>query len=453
MTTDSGELALPVEAAMLGTFKLRADFIGVLSFVEPDLFVLVRLADPDASAPDFEKMSLSDLSSSPGVSPQIVSIFRAASERSLAQRFADEVDSAIDSALDRASACLLNAFAVDDGQVGWSVDLNVDLVGVLSSAQAILALIHAGRRDYRIEQATTCLEQAQNRDGGWQVKYSLTGKPNGLSITESTCFSLWALLEAGRPVDGSAIAGGAGWLLSTQGLSGGWPTSNLTRESRVIPTALAVQVLARLGFHQAAAQGVKWLRAAQTVSGGWGYLPANGTPEGEPDVAPTAHAVISLLTATVPQDDKAVLRACAYLRETFHRATDAMPWQSSIATPAVDTRSTLPYRHFATPWAVSALLLAGADLSEPLVQSALSRLLQAQQADGVWREPTFANEPHLWAVHDAVYALKNAKSLASLGQAAVRHHHRQAEAATKTALCWLTRTRDFDTRHRERQSP
>src|SRR2546423_12477479 len=86
--------------------------------------------------------------------------------------------------------------SIEDDDRGWSQYLDGSAVGALSTAQGLLAHVHAGDRGSVIEDAARTLEAIQNPDGGWQVRRALVGGPSEKSITESTCYCLWALSEA-----------------------------------------------------------------------------------------------------------------------------------------------------------------------------------------------------------------------------------------------------------------
>jgi prenyltransferase beta subunit len=341
--------------------------------------------------------------------PALVRVFR----EGAAQQFKSTVGGAVQRALAKSVEYLGENFTVESGRCGWSQFFEHDTVGILSSAQGLLALAHANAGSSRyIESTAECLEAAQNNDGGWQVKHSLECEPNDISITESTCYCIWALRTAGRSIDSFAVSSGASWLMETQRESGGWGASERTKEANVLSTAFAVRVLSELGNETKTAKGVQWLRSMQCVDGGWGFHSAARKPDSSP--APTAHAVISLLAAGAPPDDPAIVDACAYLRAKFNDKDDQGPWQSTIFQTLVDpgTNSRLVFQNYATPWALIALVRAGASLSDDLyVQRGVDLLLDQQGDDGAWLcNGAYPRERTVWAAHDAVYALQTAVS-------------------------------------------
>jgi len=73
----------------------------------------------------------------------------------------------------------------------------------------------------------------QNKDGGWSYR------PGGASWTEPTCYSMLALLAAGRPLEDENVRRAAGWLSSRQTADGGWsPQAGVTESTWV--TALVL---------------------------------------------------------------------------------------------------------------------------------------------------------------------------------------------------------------------
>ncbi len=247
------------------------------------------------------------------------------------------------------------------------------------------------------------------------MKHSLRGEPTQISITESTCYCLWALVESGRTEEECiAVSSGAAWLLNTQRRSGGWGVSERSAEAQVIATAFAVRMLARLGNRGAVERGVCWLRESQREDGSWPLdrVVAPSEPDLSPP-APTAHAIIALSAAGVPPTDNAVIQGAAYLRRRFN-ARAAEPWPSALSDTLVDpqTDSRLLFRHYTTPWALVALSLAGAGLSDPLIQLGVRQLLAQQMPSGAWRcSATVPSSPTVWAAHDTVFALKTVVSI------------------------------------------
>jgi hypothetical protein len=306
---------------------------------------------------------------------------------------------------------LENHLSIEDGRYGWNLHMDGTSLGVLSTAEGVLAHVHAGENGEFVDRPVEALEALQNPDGGWQVRRSLAGAQSDLSITESTCAALWALHAVGRSASDRSVAQGLEWLEALQRRDGGWPSVAAVTGERppaplVFPTTCAVRVLARFGRADLAAKGVAWLRAAQQDDGGWGRTSAEGAPQtSEP--AYTAYAVVALLTAGLAASDPAVERGCAYLRRRFRPDHDE-PWESTADTSLINpaTSARLNFSHFGTPWALAALSMAGADLSDPIVLAGTDRLLKLQDPDGSWRCALIPGMRVIWATHDALYALR-----------------------------------------------
>jgi hypothetical protein len=440
----TNQLGPRIEVAARLAFGLMVTYVGVLSFEvssnAADMYALVSAREPGIWPLGTTWLTLPGLIEA-GADPALVRLFQTAAHRTSAEQFAITIGGSVQRALANSVDYLEERFTVEDGRAGWSQYLSNDAVGVLSSAQGLLALAHANVRSRYIDPTATCLEDAQNADGGWQVMHSILGEPTGISITESTCYCMWALLEAGHTEDSPAIASGASWLMSTQRRSGGWGVSEESEEAQVIATAFAVRILARLGNRQAVARGVDWLRSTQRPDGGWAFQRAK---ESEPDLsppAPTAHAVITLLAAGVPRTDRAIIEGCAYLRRRFDPAA-AEPWPSSLSDTLVNphTNSRLIFRHYTTPWALVALSKAGADLSDPILQRGISKLLALQMDNGGWRcGTTYPTMQTVWGAHDAVYALKTVVSIGTENMAsmALRGHAVEQIAVLEAVISHL----------------
>ncbi|MGI5207206.1 hypothetical protein ACQEU6_37220 [Spirillospora sp. CA-108201] len=326
-----------------------------------------------------------------------------------ASEVARELPLRVREAVDRSLLYLENHRSIEDGRWGWNLYMDGHSLGLLSTAEGILAHVHAGVTGDQLSKPVQSLEGMQNSDGGWQVRKSLVGAHSDQSLTESTCAVLWALHGIGRSDSDPVVAAGLSWLESLQ-RDGGWPSAlpadGAAPDLQVFPTTCAVRVLARYGRSDAA-KGVAWLRAAQHEDGGWGAFPAGAGRTQSSSAAYTAYTLVALLTAGVAASDPAVRRAVAYLRGAFDPAKDE-PWEGTAHTSLIDPRTSarLDFRHFATPWALVALAMAGADLRDPIVLVGTDRLLKLQDPDGAWRCALTPGSRVMWATHDALYALR-----------------------------------------------
>ncbi|HEX6520008.1 MAG TPA: prenyltransferase/squalene oxidase repeat-containing protein [Streptosporangiaceae bacterium] len=298
--------------------------------------------------------------------------------------------------------------SIEERRTGWNLYLDGSSVGLLSTAEGILAHLHGGINRDIVPEAVATLIAMQNPDGGWRIRSSLVGAHSDASITESTCECLWALHEAGRSDTEQSVRDGIAWLESQQRADGGWASSGTGAESLVFPTTTAVRALAKFRRTDAVAKGIAWLRRAQHADGGWGPR----IPEIEPNVASsaayTAYAVVALAAGHIAEDDRALVAGCEFLRTTFNPAARE-PWEPIAFTSVVDnvTHARMDYRHFTTPWAIAALCQAGSDLAHSVVFKATLRLLELQKANGTWNCGLNApSDTTMWTIHDAIFGLR-----------------------------------------------
>jgi hypothetical protein len=463
-SSDGATLGELVEAAMRQDLGVSASYIGLLAFRDTrlsyELVVLATLKGPlaDGQLPgNFRMLPPHELLNA-GLPSNLVDYFATARElcvaerhtagRELAEQHAADLGVAIQRARDRSLTFLAQHLAIENGCRGWAQYFDSQTIGLLSTAQGLLAYVHAGQRDDVVDDAAATIERMQNPDGGWQVRRALVGHESPVSITESTCYCLWALLEAGRRLEQPVVRYGLAWLEQAQQPDGGWPPAMDQGEAQVSTTAAAIRILARCDRPVAVERGAAWLRAAQRRDGGWGPK----APSGYSSPAYTAHAVLALLASGTTPTQAPVQRGCEYLRTTFHPERDE-PWRSISANTVVDDRtaSRLEFRHFATPWALAALSAAGRDLTDPTILLGTLRLLQLQEATGAWHcELTAADTFALWAVHDALFAL-GAIVQASIGSLAplvrTRYREREREVLDKALGQLLTERPLTRTRH------
>ncbi|GAB3425471.1 prenyltransferase/squalene oxidase repeat-containing protein [Flindersiella endophytica] len=402
----SDSFSRSLEACVDARLGLSITYLGLLDFrVDgPGLEVVVvatvseRAAFPDAMALTIEEVEMY------AMPVDGAEYLEAAYEWAIAAG-AIRLGQTVQDAFGRSLDYLGRGMVSEDGIHGWNQYRDDDGLGVLSTAQGLLCYVYAHRNGVSHLVAET-LTRFQNEDGGWQVRRALEGGSSQISVTESTCFCLRALHEAGRSEADPAIAAGIDWLEASQDASGGWRSSARSGEPCVSATSAAVQVLVEYGGTRAVAKAVAWLKRAQCDNGGWARETASSSDMATP--AYTAHAIVALLAAGVPKDDGVIVRGCDYLIGAFDRSRSE-PWAStyyrSIVDPSRSARMT--FRLFATPWVLAALILAGRDLDDPRILLGVERLLALQESNGAWR--TDAQEPDrrsIWAVHDALFALR-----------------------------------------------
>ncbi len=401
-----------VEAQARRDLGLQLTYLGVLSFdvtaTAYEFSIAAAAETTETTRPELRAMSLTELRAA-RLAPELLERFELASQRRAAVENTANLGPRSRDAVERSLEFLHRHLShEDDGKVGWSQYLDGKSVGALSTAQGLLAYAHAGQRDRADQRAVGTLETLQNDDGGWPVRRALIGQTSERSLTESTCFCLWALHEVGRASTADSVKRGIAWLETAQAEEGGWRPS-AQGDVQVSATAAAVRTLSIFGSADTVRRGVEWLRRAQRDDGGWGETLAQRTAaSGASSPAFTAHAVIALLAAGVVPTDRAVQAGCAYLRKTY-RSDYAEPWPPTATNVVADetTGARLEFRHFATPWALAALSLVGDGFADPVVLAGTGKLLGLQEGNGAWRcRLTARTMPALWALHDALYALK-----------------------------------------------
>lgn len=298
---------------------------------------------------------------------------------------------------------LLNTMSVEGSAVGWNQLFDRGRVGALSTAQGILTLVWEGARADEIRTAKDTLTGYQNDDGGWPVRAALVGQ-SVKSITESTLFCLWALIETGTRLEDPTVAAGIQWLDNVRREDGGWGAVEASA-SRTYPTAFALRIYARTQHAAAKDSPANWLRQNQNKDGGWGNA-SDGRQSSHP--AYTAHAVLALLeSGQEPPESESIKNAVAYLVRTYR--SEGEPWPSASEFADVDQGAKLHFMHFTTPWALTALVQSGRDMEDPCVSGAIAWLLQEQHTLGYWPNELVPGRPPIWASHDASYALGRVK--------------------------------------------
>ncbi|MBX6765767.1 MAG: hypothetical protein IRY90_01175 [Actinomadura rubrobrunea] len=413
---DDNALASLVTHTAKAQFQIDVDYLGLLS---ADLesrrpCLIVGAAARGAQelsgiGPRQRVLSIAEIEAR-GDEVEYASLYRTTLEWYRGSVVAADLPARIRQAIEKSVLYLERHRSIENGKWGWNLYMDGHSLGILSTAEGVLAHVHAGVTGDQLSKPVESLDALQNPDGGWQVRRSLVGAHSDQSITESTCAVLWALHAVGRSASDPVVSAGLAWLESLQ-QDGGWPSAaggadGERPEPQVFPTTCAVRVLARYGRADAA-KGVAWLRAAQNEDGGWGALPAlAGRPQAS-SAAYTAYTVVALLTAGLTASDPAVRKAVDYLRSCFDPSKDE-PWEATAHTSLINpaTSARLDFRHFATPWALAALCMAGADLRDPMILTGLDRLLKLQDPEGAWRCSLTPGSRVMWATHDALFALR-----------------------------------------------
>ncbi|WP_329429000.1 hypothetical protein OG339_07560 [Streptosporangium sp. NBC_01495] len=430
------ELPGIVSREVRNQLDLEVGYLGLLTFegIWPSLSMTV-VASVQTAPPGsrFKSLNLSEVKArSMGLRHR--ELFETAHRWYEAERSAVELIHDVGRSFDSALNLLSHRRSTEGDRQGWEQYFRANSIGTLSTADGILAALHAGAGYELIEKPLEALRGLQTPAGGWGIRRSLVGTSD-IPITECTCACLWAFHKAGlRPENEPAVREGIAWLERTQRPDGGWSSSDADVGSLVFPTASAVRVLALFKRSEIVDQGIAWLRGAQRNDGGWGAVAENVTSS----PAFTAAAVLALSSAGVAADDDAVKEGCAYLIRTFSSERPD-PWEATSSNSLVDTENhaRMVFRHFATPWALAALCVAGHDLSHPVVLAATRQLLRLQkQPAGTWPcghpDP---DPPTVWAVHDAVHALRAVIDSSTRNPAPlIRDRYVAAERRTMTEL-------------------
>lgn len=417
LTRSGARRGLPdlVVAAVKRELKMDTAYVGAVDFNDdPETPALAVLLTVEAvpTAPQLQALSLSAIRSRDlEIRPEL---FETAERWCEAETAATRLRRDIDQAAQRSTNLLLRSLAKDQGHQGWQQYFRKDSVGVLSTANGILACVYAGGPEaWRLVDAPLAsLRDFQAPEGGWRIRRSLVGAQSDKLITESTCHCLLAFLEAGhRSPEDDTVKRGLDWLVAQQHEDGGWSSTKQGHHSQVYPTALAVRILGLYRQKDAARKGIDWLLRTQCDDGGWGATGNAGNGPVSSSPAYAAAAISALIAADVDVGDSAIKRACDYLRRTFdpHRPE---PWEATSFNTLVDREqhANLEFRHFATPYALAALCDAGYDLSDPTVLTATRRLLALQNDAGAFHcGLTAPDDRPVWAVCGALYALRRVR--------------------------------------------
>jgi hypothetical protein len=183
-----------IEAAARTVLGLDVSCVGLLdvSSKSYEMHALVLAGDPTSA--EFPIRGLAALTLEQltriGAAPGLIRQCQAAAHRTSAEEFAATIGERVRQALMKSVHHIEENYTCQDDLSGWSQHWEERSVGILSTAQGLLALVHAGARGRFIQAAAATLERTQNEDGGWAIRHSLIGEPNSVSITESTCYRL-----------------------------------------------------------------------------------------------------------------------------------------------------------------------------------------------------------------------------------------------------------------------
>jgi len=232
--------------------------------------------------------------------------------------------------------------------------------------------------------------------GGWAFQFTNGHYPD----LDDTAVVAWAMHQAQNSRDyTTSLDRALDWLVGMQSKNGGFAAfdaDNTYYSLNRIPfadhgalldpptsdvTARVVTVLSRVGRPQdrpALARALEYLRAEQEADGSWfGRWGTNY-------IYGTWSVLMALAQAGTHADDPVMTRAVGWLRARQNADGGWGESNDSYARAATRMAST-PYQ---TAWALLGLMAAG-QVGSDAVRAGIDHLLNTQQADGLWGDPSF----------------------------------------------------------------
>jgi squalene cyclase len=312
---------------------------------------------------------------------------------------------------DKAISFLNKKVVKKENLVGWPHYLGKESPGIIGTSMGVLCYLHAGVYSPIVSDAIRTVKAFQNEDGGWAVS-TLIGR-SSISVTESTCYALWALTEAGYGPEDKSVVKAVQWLEQNQRQSGGWASSSWAKRERVFPTAFAVRVLSKIEPScNAVKLGVSWLQSAKNPDGGWGSLPMEGHVPSKTTAVHTAHVILALMSAGGPIDSEAIQNGAKWILADYSNATED-GWEDESEVEFVDVDNALDYRHYSAPWCVVALTRSGTPFFSEVILKACNALISKQHSLGYWTNRLVPGQIPIWATQDCLYALNEVVSNAT----------------------------------------
>lgn len=285
-------------------------------------------------------------------------------------------------------------------QVGWDSNMGESIdkkVAALSTAQAMLALVYAGKSIPNLERSVNTLVEMRNGDG-WVMDDQM-GEPSVLA----TSYAVQALSCVPVQVEGDVIAAGARWLEAARiGDTGAWGQRPNSTIPSVADTAIAARTLRSVnGTSPVVDAGCLWLAASQRIDHGWGaHLGATKSGPGY-----TAHAILALSTDPYDRYREQVVNGLRWLVGHTQDKCEQYPWD--LDNEPLELLTQFSYTHFTAPWVLAAFLSRPEAEFDRTLMAGLGRFLDMRNFDGrTWS--TRAGDMILYPNHDAVFCLKQA---------------------------------------------
>lgn len=318
-----------------------------------------------------------------------------------------QLEASVRHALNGARGHLQRTFKIVDHEDtseggGWSQFLNETdkPPSGTGTSHGVLSLLACGEPPDSeiITLATRFLVMCQCEDGGW----SKPDLHNKCSLTRITGLSLRSLLDSGSHQSLAAVQNGIEWLIKAQNDDGSWGNTARDAQSDVTSTSFALQAITRVvGLtHQgrdSIRKGQAWLTVARNTDHSWGY--ASGKPG---TVAHTSEAIDGLLACG---HNPASLRPTMewldqHIRgETQFNERYLIPHGTCLGTSVIWTQVSMER-------GLIALLALGSNLIAQPVVHAVNDVLSRQLNGTYWRADAFPNVEPIWAVKEAVVALR-----------------------------------------------
>jgi squalene-hopene/tetraprenyl-beta-curcumene cyclase len=271
--------------------------------------------------------------------------------------------------------------------------------GIAGEAAANRALDWLKARQLLDQPGDWQVKRPHLRGGGWPFQYANDHYPD----LDDTAVVVWAMhrsSQSGRYQQ--SLTRALDWLVGMQSANGGFAAfdvDNVHYNLNHIPfadhgalldpptsdvTARVVTIMALVGRPQdgsALKRAIEFLRKEQMPDGSWfGRWGTNY-------IYGTWSVLTALAQAGLGPGDESVRRAVAWLIGCqnpdggWGESNDSYGWQSRPA----ETVSSNPYQ---TAWAVLGLLAAG-QVGTSAVRNGVEYLMQTQQQEGLWSDPTF----------------------------------------------------------------